>query len=362
MVEFIPHPDPHILLPPLLACLPAAFASPRPPPALLTLLSPILKQRLQLLTSTSTSDNWLRSLCWDSKKADQLKDVVENGTYEPHLASGEIEVGEIELQKYKRFDQETLRTQISLPHWDMTVSYLWCLGGDEGNGWRLAELLPYDNDMEHDSSWSNTIGEANESATGRILSEAVQAAEAAEKGPSIVDNDDDYWAQYDKMPLSTPTIERSPAPDAVSQTDADYYAQYGQVQPAMDNHEPLEEAEHIGESSLNGDALQGMLRKHYGDHDKRELEITTQNLENQECSKISQPMPSSPSSANAEAISKLEQSASLQSASEMGIRQHISTSMKSLFRLAKSAGMDREEFDRLIQRELGTLSILERED
>jgi hypothetical protein len=61
-------------------------------------------------------------------------------------------------------------------------------------------------------------------------------------------------------------------------------------------------------------------------------------------------------------IDRLEATAERQASSEIGIRQHISTSMKSMFRLAKSAGIDREEFERMVHRELETLSILDRED
>ncbi|KAL9032118.1 MAG: hypothetical protein Q9180_006688, partial [Flavoplaca navasiana] len=75
----IPPPAAETLLPPLLACLPTAFASTRPPPALLPLLSPILRQRVQLLSgsTSSPSDSWLTKLTWDPTKAEGLAPVVE---------------------------------------------------------------------------------------------------------------------------------------------------------------------------------------------------------------------------------------------------------------------------------------------
>ena len=314
MVELIPPPEPHKLLPPLLACLPTAFASRRPPPALLSLLSPILRQRLSLnsLTSTSnTSDNWLRLLCWDYQKAESLKEVVENGTYEPHPASGEIEVGEVDTLKYKRFDQDTLRAQIPLPEWGLTAIYLWCAGGEGGHGWKVAELLPHDQNAALDDTWSTSIPEANSSSRSRIMSEALRDAEAADRKPSV-GGDDDYWAMYDHTPERTPAVKRSPAPNPQASAfrsrfgSEDYYAQYGDVQPAMDNHDPSEAVEDAGNSSLNGNALDTILSRQneqippsdppayepansYGNHD-----FEDEDEADADAVMVSQPQPTSP--------------------------------------------------------------------
>lgn len=377
MVELIPPPEPHNLLPPLLACLPTAFASLRPPPALLSLVSPILQQRLSLISSTSSSstDNWLRLLCWDSEKAETLKETVENGTFEPHPSSGEIEVGDVGAVKFKRLDQETLRAQIPLPDWNMTALYLWCSGGDSGNAWKLAELLPYDGDIVLDDSWSMSITEANSSSHDRIMSEALRDAEVADrKLPVGGGNDDDYWAMYDRTPSRTPAVKRSPAPDATRPTfrsrngSEDYYAQYGDVQPAMDNHDPSEEMEELGNSSLNGNALETTLSQrseHLPEpesHAYQAMEVE-RSFDDDDAVIVNQPQPTSPGSVTAsDTIGRLEETAERQAASEIGIRQHVSTSMKSMFRLAKSAGMDREEFERMVHRELEMLSMLDSED
>jgi hypothetical protein len=55
----------------------------------------------------------------------------------------------------------------------------------------------------------------------------------------------------------------------------------------------------------------------------------------------------------------LEREAESHSQAEIAIKQHISTDIKSLFRLARSAGIEREEFERIIQRELEVLPMLE---
>ena len=380
MVELVPSPEPHSLLPPLLACLPTAFASRRPPPALLSLVSPILRQRLSLISSTSTwntSDNWLHLLCWDNQKAESLKQVVENGTYEPHPASGEIEVGDVDTLKYKRFDQDTLRAQIPLPEWGLTPIYLWCAGGEGGHGWKLAELLPYEQNAVPDDSWSTSIAEANSSSRSRLMTEALRDAEAADRKPSI-GGDDDYWAMYDNMPERTPGVKRSPAPNPQASAfrsrfgSEDYYARYGDVQPAMDNHDPSEQVEDAGNSSLNGNALETILSRQNeqippSDPPAYEPQASYHNRDYEDDDDadaviVNQPQPTSPGSVTgSDTIDRLEATAELQAASEIGIRQHISTSMKSMFRLAKSAGIDREEFERVVHTELETLSLLDGE-
>ena len=383
MVELIPPPEPHNLLPPLLACLPTAFASRRPPPALLSLLSPILRQRLSLISSTSpsnNSDNWLRLLCWDNQKAESLKEVVENGTYEPHPVSGEVEVGDVDTIRYKRFDQDTLRAQISLPEWGLTAMYLWCAGEGE-HGWKLAELLPYEQNPTRDESWSPSISEATSSSRSRIMAEALRDAQAADRKPSVAGSDDDYWAMYDKTPERTSAVKRSTAPNPAASAfrsrfgSEDYYAQYGDVQPAMDNHDPSEVVEEAGNSSLNGNALETILNRQNdqmtpSDPPAYEPQDLYQNhtFEDEDEADadaviVNQPQPTSPGSVTgSDTIDRLEATAERQAASEIGIRQHISTSVKSMFRLAKSAGIDREEFERMVHRELETLSILDGED
>lgn len=371
MVELIHPPDAQGLLPPILACLPTAFASTRPPPALVPLLSPILQQRLQLISDPH--DNWLRLLCWDPAKGEILKEQVENATFEPHPVSGEIEVGDAEPITYKRLDEETLRAQMQLSDWPFTPVFLWCSGGDEPGAWKLAEILP---SASTDASWSSSIREANDISSSRIVNEALHAADiAASARPasnlSVPKNDeDDYWAQYDQTPDSrTPARKSSVQPSMAGPSEDEYYSRYGDVQPAMDNHDPDEEMQNGGESTLNGSVLthiqtgsaqtnQTVSPPPYQDQDPMDTGGTDEkNIE------VRQPLPTSPSSrGGSDAIARLEDTAERYNTSDIGIRQHIGTTMKSLYRLAKSTGMDREEFERLVNRELETLSILDRDE
>ncbi|KIX01534.1 uncharacterized protein Z518_09260 [Rhinocladiella mackenziei CBS 650.93] len=371
MVELVPPPDPHTLLPPLLACLPTSFASPRPPPALLPLLSPILRQRLHLNTSGASRENWAPLLCWDAGKGEILKDKIESAVFEPHPASGEIEVGDIRQLSYKRFDEETLRAQIPLADWPFTALYLWCTGSEEGDAWKLAELLPFDPDLQGDPSWSASIAEANESSQERLVNEALQEADRAanalpHRNLSVPQADeDDYWAMYDKTPGRTPARNASAEPHHNGTSEDHYYARYESVQPVMDNHDPDEVMEGTEGSTLNGHALQHLLSRHSDLHMDRSPPPYQGSLDAHPEEKeveVTHPVPSSPSSKGSDAVARLEERAERYGASEIGIRQHISASLKSMYRLAKSAGMDREEFERIVQRELETLSILDKDD
>lgn len=369
--QTIPSPDEQTLLPPLLACLPTSFASSKPPPAFLGLLSPILKQRLEIQTSVGDHhDSWIRLLCWDSLKTDQLKEIVENSNFEPHPSSGELEVGEVERISYKRFDTETLQAQIPLNDWDLTALYLWCTGSQEGNSWKLAELMPYDSKLSQDQSWSSSPSEANAQSGPQNQHLAVQQPNSRKSVTPGTDDDDDYWAQYDKSGNGTPARKDSVNPQAAS-TEADYYAQYGSVQPAMDGYDPDEHHEEIGQSTLNGGNDHSMLsRNALYQHERHDSPLRQQhNLdslqmpnEEEELRQIEQPVPASPSSkAGSDTIARLEETADRYSASEIAIKQHISYSVKSMYRLAKGAGLTRQEFEDMMQRELETLSLLDRE-
>jgi hypothetical protein len=72
-----------------------------------------------------------------------------------------------------------------------------------------------------------------------------------------------------------------------------------------------------------------------------------------------------PMSASSESsVEKLEQQAERiehQAQAEVGIKQHISTDIKSLYRLARSVGISREEFGRIVQTELELLPMMDME-
>ncbi|KAJ5975277.1 hypothetical protein N7481_008984 [Penicillium waksmanii] len=357
MVELINSPDSRALLPPLLACLPTAFVSPRPPPALLPLLSPILRQRLQILTSVSTSpdESWLKLLCWEPAKADRLQSIVDNTTFEPHPVSGEIELTDDLPATYKRIDDETLQSLVVLPEYSLAVIYLWCPTDEHGRGWRVAELLPRESPADDENTWASSISEATTQAKDRLLAEILDEKDEKSNSEQQAkdeedDDDDDYWAQ---------------APPGLS--EASYFSQYGDVQPAMDSHDPTEEQPEVGPSSLNGDILANLLRSSMGGSEDpangpRTNGYAHDNIPNEASAHaLNHPRPASASSGSSDAVAKLEQEAESQSTYEVGVKQHISTSIKSLFRLAKATGMSRSDFQSLVQTEVQLLNLTDDE-
>ncbi|KAL4902542.1 hypothetical protein BDW74DRAFT_180646 [Aspergillus multicolor] len=363
MVEFIPPPEPRALLPPLLACLPTAFVSSQPPPALLPLLSPILRQRVQIFSSVSTSstESWIRLLCWDSEKGDRLQSLIDGATFEPHPVSGEIELPDDIPVTYKRVDEETLQSRVLVPDYEFKVVYLWC-PKEESPGWRIAEVLPHQGVGEDDGAWSASIGEANANAQEKLVDDALKAAEKDERtAPSQEeeDDDDDYWARYDATPGRTPSV-KNPAPPSLTSmlqhqgpSESSYFSQYDDVQPVMDSHDPDEENPELGPTSLGGDIFAELAKRNAGPEDSASPD--TRNKTNG--APLSHPRPESATSSNSEAVSRLEQEAETQSTYEVGVKQHIGSNIKSLFRLAKATGISRAEFQSLVKTELDLLNL-----
>jgi hypothetical protein len=390
MVQHVPPPNPRDLLPPLLACLPTSFVSPKPPPALLPLLTPILKQRVHLHTSTGpTSDSWLKLLSWDASRANKLPEIIQDIQLEPHPVSGEIELEDVDNVQYRRLDPETLHSRFDLEEFKLLPLYLWCQGDGQGNemGWKLAELRSRE-DKEDGTEWFDSIDEADEHSgavrgasysNGANGTNGHSSAHQKEEEPAE-DDDDDYWASYDQAPSQTP-MKRSPAPQektkgpqVPSNTELEYFARYmSEVQPALDPHDPSEETMAPGESTLNGDTIVPSSRpiqvepaettnlgsfgydsslppQHNGTNG-------TSHAINEGQEEIIHPRPSSSSSSNS--IERLERKAENFSHAEVGIKQHISTDIKSLFRLARSAGIEREEFDRIVKTELEMLEMMD---
>lgn len=401
----LPPPPLRRLLPPLLASLPAAAVSPQPPAALLPLLSPILRQRVQLL-SDATEDPWLPLLCYDPEKANKLSAVAQSEKFEPHPVSGEVEVdwdSEVET-RFRRIDEETLQAYVSLREFELSVKLLWCTGDQEGSGdgWRIGEVLESSSQSGHVPQGWESIGEAEGRFKKTIQNDPKSQPSASpehaihngDTGSAAADeeedDDDAYWSQYDNTPALTPAIKRSPATDSMlngSRTHNDedaYYAQYASVQPAIDNHDPDEASPNgVVESTLDRSSLAHQNPENPSTHDDEisssshiwaaDLLPTIQppvyedpepDLRASESdTEVLQPRPtSSRSSSSSATVEKLEITAAAQVQSEIGVKQHISTSLKSLFRLARAAGIEREEFERLVRTEMDVLGFMEEDD
>ena len=300
---------------------------------------------------------------------------MQSEAFELHPVSGEIEFRDVEDVPYRRLDEETLQARVLLADLGLVVIYLWCEDDLEGggSGWRVSEVNPAKDTADGPNIWWRTINDADEKAKATLVAEAPKSsAKLGDSVPALAgtekdeedDEDDGYWAQYDNTPARTPGKAQSPPLNAAASTilhgrntsEADYYAQYAKVQPAMDNDDPSENREMIGESSLDGNAVTGIVPMSAITNTSMP---SLQNLE-QEVN-ISHPRPSSSSSSSV-AVTRLEDSAAVQSFSEIAVRQHISTSLKSLFRLARGSGIDKDEFERLIDTELSALSMMPDDD
>lgn len=427
-------PQPRELLPPLLACLPTAFVSPHPPPALLPLLSPILRQRLTLLSGNTSSGNggWLSLLSWDPLRASKLGKHLEHVQFEAHPVSGELEIDDVEAIAYRRLDEETLQCRLEIVEFELLPVFVWVeddsQNGGTGTGWKLAELRVLE-DRDDGTEWFSSIAEADAAAstttttsfavppssttTAATSHQPPQAtAHDEEEEDDDEEDDDDYWASYDRTPgrtpARTPITRRSPAPlNAANQrlatsstSELEYFARYAsEVQPALDAHDP-DEAEAAAElgngSTLRGEELTaarngddgGNNSESYGQHDdcapplySRDPVIsgTASAAAHEEHRGLPAPRATSPSSQGS--VERLEHIASQSECTaahhghdydggagqatlraEVGVRQFISTEIKSLFRLAKSVGISRAEFGEVLDREVEVLGMLETDD
>lgn len=320
---------------------------------------------------------------------------------EPHPSSGEIEVDEPDRLLYRRSDPETLHARLVLSEFALVPTYLWCTSQEGGSRWLLAELRGIE-DEDDGTEWFEDLSEADEAgfrrkpvwANGTAHHQQVTRIEPESVVRETEEEDDDsYWAAYDQTPAQTPALKRSPAPGAnsraqpgASQSELEYFARYAsEVQPALDAHDPDGENLVEGNSTLNGDALHYTLSSQvepletsnlgpngydsslppastlgavtsHGLHGN-DSAVAIEGIEGFHGKALNHPRPSSSASSNS--VERLERKAEFHSQAELAIKQHISTDMKSLFRLARASGIDREEFERIIQRELEVLPMLE---
>ncbi|KAL3962073.1 hypothetical protein ACCO45_003596 [Purpureocillium lilacinum] len=380
MAATLPAPDLSSLLTPLLPALPAAAASTQPATKVLPLLSPILRQRVQLLASSpisSSAEPWLRLLCYDTSKAARLAELVRSPSLEPHPVSGEVEVDwDYDAEtRFRRVDQETLQALVALTELGIAFRLVYCVNDQEGGG----------------DGWK--VGEFREGKTATIqlnggTSRTQYVADEDE------DDDDDYWGRYDATPARTPAGDkRSPAPGAAgasstshhagalsdpyrsASAEDEYFAQYDQVQPAMDNHDPDEEAAaaHVMPSLGMSNAVSGgngngsiLAHPRPSEPAQRSGLLPSNPADEPEsvaAAELLHPRPDSSASSNgSHTVARLEETAGKREASEFGVKQHVSRSIRSLYMLSRASGIDRDEFERIVKTELDVLGMMEDED
>jgi hypothetical protein len=315
-----------------------------------------------------------------------LPAAVERIQIEPHPVSGEVEIEDVDVIQYRRLDSETLHCRLHVDEFNLLPIYLWCMGDGQGggSGWRLAELKTLE-DKDDGSEWQGSVQDADRN----ISHSRSQRSPSSNTGKAEADDDDDsaYWAAYDRTPGRTPA-KRSPAPatnksnssvQLPTTSELAYFARYmAEVQPAMDPNDPSQQGIVPVESTLNGNTFTAGIRE--VDHDPNEPTISGPSNYDPPLSPqqpafsggssvqpngaedtILHPRPSSSSSSSSGSVDRLEREAASHSQAEVGIKQHISTDIKSLYRLARSAGIDRVEFERIVKTELEVLSMMDTE-
>lgn len=311
---------------------------------------------------------------------------------EPHPVSGEIEIGEVPPARWQKLDEETLLAGLEVKDCGLMGVYMWCEGDGEKEGWRLHELRPLGGDDVVKDKWFDSVSAATDAAaaaaaaTGDVPQSNGTPAQLATVGSTQLANEDDdddlnddYWASYDRTPGRTPAQKRSPAPppstllngagggsarSGLSQSEVEYFARYGaEVQPAMDGHDPDEEAlppetSVTPSSTLAGAApCLGLANLH---PPAPMYPSSAAQVDAEQQHSLSMPRPLSPASSSSHgSVDKLEEQAAAMSAAQRGIRQHIGTDLKSLYRLARSVGMERGEFERVVRTELELLGLME---
>lgn len=328
---------------------------------------------------------WLPLLSYNEENGTQLlSKVVALEMLEPHPVSGEVEL-DIDLRniskEYMRLDEETMVVKIEIGELGMEVRGTYCLNDKEGggSGWRISEIGTIGTSFRGEGifeGWTHSPSAAEEVWRIRIKNkqEAPKINGYENKQEREEDDDAAYWAQYDNENSSTPAPPAQPSPAPApfgmksgGNAEEDYYNSYGSVQPAMDGHDPDEAVEGV-DSGL-------------GSHHVQQYNHTTP-AQHQQDTNIVQPRPhssshsSTSSGARSAIVSALEEKAEADSIqhspvvvsplhlspssrpsvdretqSEVAIRQHISTSLKSMYRLARATGMDRESFRELVERE-----------
>ncbi|KAJ4163845.1 hypothetical protein LMH87_005549 [Akanthomyces muscarius] len=404
--QAITPPDLSTLLTPILPALPPAAASSDPAPGILPFLAPILRQRVQILSSAS-SEPWLRLLCYDAAKAPRLAEVVaaSSGAFEPHPVSGEVEVdwAHDAETRFRRVDRETLQCLVALVETGLAFRLVHCTDDPDGaaDGWRIGEVTVADKPepFAHFGGGSAaSVADAErlfqETTAGSKTGSATATKSLTPAPPADEDDEDDdgYWDRYDATPARTPANNRSPAPPtatnggtglhygqtAANNDEDDYYAQYDDVQPAMDGHDPDEEA-HAAQLDPPASGLsplaEQLRRESWEAVSKQQPAASSGGARDRSTSSaerilLQHPRPASSAAASSngsDTVARLEAAAAaaggggggMQEQSEFGVRQHVSRSIRSLFQLSRSMGMGRDEFEQMVKTELDVLGMME---
>jgi len=318
------------------------------------LLAPILRNRVRLLLDPSShDDSWLSLLTWSGRNGSALVTHVESIKITPHPSSGEVELGCASLRGVCRVDAETLKATFELLDYGLVVVYTWCENDPDGedDGWRVLDV--HTAVSADDTHWFPTVKAAEEAFTEaqnkRTLTDlnTPESASSQNANPARSEDEDDYWNLYDRSAAATPAVgEPGHAP-----TEKAYFDRYSEVEPMLDSSKYAETEMYLRDSAP-------MPALYSSD---TATSVSTPPTAISSSFPIAPP-PKSNESDSVPATAQLESSTSHMVQTEVAVKQHISTTIKSLYRLSKAAGMGRDEFESLIQTEIAVLSMLDADD
>lgn len=304
-------------------------------------------------------------------------------------------------------DEETVKARVELLERGIEIVYVWVDENedkDEGAGWKIVDVLLVKGLEPEKGEWYPTVTSAEEGFRKERENRKIESGPAKESQlatpsskplvnsylsppsphppPGDDEEDDSYWDMYDRSPARTPAVQHQ----THVQSEDEYFARYATVQPALDGGEEVEEPHQSQENS--SPPPQTCSSYSTPTTNSFPQPQTPQTLPQTQPSTFLPPIPLSPptsspskpssihsrtpplvsveiktpsprSGSPSASISALEDLANQQMQAETGVKQHISTSIKSLLRLAKVVGMGREEFERVVRTELEVLGMVE---
>lgn len=258
-----------------------------------------------------------------------------------------------------------LESRVALRERGLLLRFTWVEGEKEvEDGWKVLSISLCDDSAEKEDGerWFKSVWEAEEEFTIRTSADSQKVSAPAEEEE---DDDDAYWSRYDNE-----DSESAPAsPTKEGPSEDDYFARYGEGEAEMEHHEPEPEPYQFPSYSHNQNQNQPP-RGFFSPFPTTHNQFLSDNLALLE-KKVDtlSPPETEPSETDSRPVSmfvkgtspvkKAERERNIEVQVEAGIRTHIATNIKSLFRLARAGGMEREEFERLVQTELGVLEMME---
>ncbi|EPS37298.1 hypothetical protein H072_9074 [Dactylellina haptotyla CBS 200.50] len=410
MVLSIPPPSLVDLLPAFLAHIPASFASAsKPPPSLPPLLTPITRSRLTHLSfnlSQGGDSSWLSLLTWSSNSAD-------GQSLHEHLASQDYyflhqppSPGTFSCKGYRRLDSETLQSLVAVPELELLVLYQFITDdvlseeGNIGNAWKVHDVRLADDEEvllpagRFHASIDTAEGEYRSNSRGNNTTNAAAASTLNTSAVAEDDeDDDDYWGRYDDedtessagdqqerrssfsqqqqqqqqqqspVQIAASMLARRMMQDEPDEKEEDeYYARYANVEPVLDQPATASSAAVTSSIVNRRDSVSTNHTSASMTFEPQDADTATPlTAFTHPSAKVSPTITTShPQKAdNKRVVADLESAAEVHTQSEVAIQQHVSTSVKSLYRLWKAGGMDAEDFGRFLEREVEVLRVIE---